>query len=293
MIVARLLGGLGNQMFQYAFGRALASRLGAELRFDASEFASSGARRYMLDPFNVGAPQFASAAEIRGYVHAGRIGRRLTDYWMRTKPVAARRYYKEPGFHYDPAYLQLSDDVYVDGYWQSPRYFSAIEDDLRDEFTPKRALSDHSARVLEQIQRGNAVSVHVRCGDYLSRAATSKVHGICGPAYYASALQQIAEQVERPRLFVFSDDLAWTRDHIRFPAGTTFVEGNGTERAFEDMWLMSRCRHQVIANSSFSWWAAWLNPSRGKIVIAPRQWFRKSGIDTRDLIPSAWVRVGA
>jgi hypothetical protein len=300
VVIARLIGGLGNQMFQYATGRALAVRCGALLKLDLSGFAAVGVhtkRRYELDCF----PIHGSAASNADLARFDRIGNpralrldrvlRLLRLLRSGRPVGVWPVYREPHFQFDAAVAELEAPVYLDGYWQSERYFSDIAGVLRREFTPVAPLDKENAALAASIDAVNAVSLHVRRGDYVSDPITNRFHGICPPDYYRRAVDYIVSRVEAPHLFVFSDDQQWPRANLRFSVPMTFVDANPPERGYRDMQLMARCRHHIVANSSFSWWGAWLNPSRDKSVIAPRQWFSAADNDTQDLIPPNWVRL--
>ena len=212
--------------------------------------------------------------------------------WLRIdRSNGAWPIYREPHFQFDPALLELRAPVYLDGYWQSERYFSSIAVLLRQELTAKAPLDPKNEALARSIDAVNAVSLHVRRGDYVDNPATTRFHGVCSLDYYQRAIDYISLRVEAPHLFVFSDDPQWTRANLRYAAATTFVDANPPDRGYRDMGLMARCRHHIIANSSFSWWGAWLNPSCEKIVIAPDRWFSAARNDTRDLIPPGWVRL--
>ena len=199
--------------------------------------------------------------------------------------------YREPHFHFDPSFASLKAPVHLMGYWQSPRYFGEIADVLRRDFTPLTPLDPANAAVAAQIDACDSVSLHVRRGDYVANPTTAKYHGICSIDYYQSAIALMRRKVASPHLFVFSDDPDWVRDNLAFDVPTTFVAANSADHGYRDMQLMTRCKHHILANSSFSWWGAWLNPSSDKIVIAPKNWFAAPGIDTRDLVPEAWIRL--
>jgi hypothetical protein len=291
LIVARLFGGLGNQMFQYAAARALALRTGAELRVDLTDFAADPRRRYELGDFPIAATP-ASAADLRRFGLTGRPMAWRLRRWLRLlagpriEPIR-----RQPHFHFDPTIVALRPPVYLDGYWQSERYFADHAETLRRELQPQGPLDPASAAVAAEIDAVNAVSVHVRRGDYVSDPRTHRYHGICSPDYYRRALAHVGARVENPHLFVFSDDPQWCRDNLRFDLPMTIVDANPPERGPGDLQLMVRCRHHVLANSSFSWWGAWLDAGRDKIVVAPARWFNTPRNDTRDLTPPAWVRL--
>jgi hypothetical protein len=294
LVVARLFGGLGNQMFQYATARALAVRRGATLKLDITGFADLGThteRWFELDSLQIR----ANAADDVDLAPFGRVRESRLDRVLRRLGIdrsnGAWPIYRERHFQFDPAVPELPVPVYLDGYWQSERYFSDIAALLQQEFTAKAPLDPKNAALAQSIDAVNAVSLHVRRGDYVDNPATNRFHGICSLDYYQRALDYISVRVGEPHLFVFSDAQQWTQANLRYAAATTFVDVNSPDRGYRDMGLMARCRHHIIANSSFSWWGAWLNPSREKIVVAPDRWFSNSRNDTRDLIPPGWVRL--
>jgi hypothetical protein len=294
LVVTRSIGGLGNQMFQYAAGRALARRCGADLKLDLSGFATYPKRRYELGDFPICATP-ASETDLAALgLPAG-----LQDGWRRrvrrllrmgAEPEAAP-IYRERHFHFDANVRDLRPPVYLDGYWQSEKYFAEYAGLLRQEFTPHVPLDPENAAMAARIDAVNAVSLHVRRGDYVNELDVSRYHGVCPPDYYGSAVDYIAQRVQDIHLFVFSDDQDWVRDNLRLGPPTTLVAANSPDRGFRDMQLMARCRHHIVANSSFSWWGAWLNPSAAKIVVAPKRWFGAGNIDTRDLLPESWMKL--
>ncbi len=295
MVFVKLMGGLGNQMFQYAAGLALARRVGAPLRLDTSLLAEGpgddGRRAFALHRLTISA-KVASAAEIA--LAAGRRAPRWLDRvpglrrLARPAPVPVLR---ERHFHFDPLFLAASDPVCLVGYWQSERYFEGIRDLLRGEFALKSRLAGTNGEMADRIRGAPSVSVHVRRGDYVSREATNKFHGVCETAYYEACFAEMERRVPGAAYFVFSDEPAWVREHMSLPARSTVVDHNPREMAHEDMMLMSMCRHNIIANSSFSWWGAWLNANPDKVVLAPGRWFRDPSLDTSDLLPEGWIRI--
>ncbi len=286
MIIARLMGGLGNQMFQYAAGRRLAAIHGVELKLDGQFFHTQDKRHFQLDRFNTQAT-LASEKEIAAFCDTSRRGRirRAFTSALRGKPMP--QVVTEQEFTFDPLVLEATSETYLDGYWQSEKYFADVADLLRTEFSLRTPPSAETARLAAEIAEKSAVSIHVRRGDYLDQVSNEH-HGVCGLEYFTSAVETIRTQVDTPSYVVFSDDPEWARENLRFGPGMTFVERNGEDRDHEHLWLMSRCAHQIIANSSFSWWAAWLNPHPEKKVVAPRRWFATTSIETRDLCPPTW-----
>lgn len=295
MVIARLIGGLGNQMFQYAAGRALAHRLRTELKLDVSGFAiytispHLDLRQYGLHVFNI-VEQFASVEDLSLFANKKRSRPQvLRTYLRRWFGGHANVYYKERHFHYDQRLRLVRGNIYLDGYWNSECYFSAIKDLVREEFTFRQPPAGRNAALLEEIGSVQSVGIHVRRGDYVTNPKAQRLHGVCDVSYYARCAELIASRIDNPHCFVFSDEPDWIRNNLAIPLPHTIVDQNGPLDAHEDLRLMSRCKHQVIANSTFSWWAAWLNPNPEKLVLAPRQWFRSDKHDTRTLFPKSWL----
>jgi hypothetical protein len=294
MLVVNLIGGLGNQMFQYAAGRALALRHGVPLKLDISDFDRFPPRKYLLDNFRVDA-NIASARVLgrfdkdpkRWRATARRLRARLGGREGATGRTVVERGFPWQEIPFDPAV-----DTCLLGYWQSERYFLPQSELIRREFTHKAPPDARAQRLLDEIDRHPAVSLHVRRGDYVSNPVVQKRHGLCSPAYYTAAVARILALEPGARFYLFSDDLDWVRSNLPIPAPVEYVDLNGPDQPHEDLRLMSRCRHHIIANSSLSWWGAWLNPRPGKVVIAPRQWFTpESKRDARDIVPPTWIRL--
>lgn len=296
MVIVNLFGGLGNQMFQYAAARRLAHVNQAELKLDTGWFGNGAdadrTRNYGLGVFNI-EESFATPAEVRAMCGRDtqgwpRLAKRILNacgYQKKSRTV------QEQHYHFSPDVLQRGDNVYLDGYWQSPRYFQDVAGLIRNEFTFRPPPAPDNAAMLANITGCESVSLHVRRGDYVSNPQTAQYHGTCGLDYYARCVDLISGRVSNPHFFVFSDDPGWVRENLSIPFSVTFISHNGPKRAYEDLRLMGCCRHNIIANSSFSWWGAWLNANPDKIVLAPERWFSRPGIDTRDLLPEAWLRV--
>jgi hypothetical protein len=219
----------------------------------------------------------------------GKLARRVL---ARRSFAALRRkeWVMEPQFGYWPEFESIPDHCCLSGYWQSEKYFKRYESAIRGEFAFRHPLDARNAELAAEIGSVSAVSLHVRRGDYSSNPKTRAIHGLCSLEYYRAAIEHIAKRVELPCFFVFSDDIGWARDHLDVGFRCSFIGHNQGERNFVDMHLMSLCKHHIIANSSFSWWGAWLNPDPEKTVIAPRRWFAND-TPTGDLIPEEWVRL--
>lgn len=285
-VVVGLSGGLGNQMFQYAAGRSLAVRLGVPLVLDLSWFGGQQERQFSLSPFRIEAAQRFQCPWFppKGRAMASRLSRRLLPRIMGV-PV-----WREPHFHYSADYLALSGPVFLEGYWQSERYFREIRPLLLQEFALREPFPTACEEVLKEISAYDAICVHVRRGDYLSNPVAAKVHGTCPVNYYSAGVRELCQGLARPHCFVFSDDPAWVRASLAFDCPATVVDVNGANDAHLDLALMAACRHFLIANSSLSWWGAWLGERPGKRVIAPARWFLTRDKDTRDLLPDSWQR---
>ena len=286
IVVTKLMGGLGNQMFQYAAARALALRKGAEVRIDTQPYAQQKLRRYELYVYPVRCSVVTRDELFRFGLRSAKKRRIYHRFLYRDWKV-----YKERHFYFDPTINVLTPPVYLAGHWQTERYFSDIAEVLRSEFTPVEPLDSRNARNQAKIAGVNAVSVHVRRGDYVANEQTNRFHGTCSLDYYHRAAEFICDRVDAPHFFVFSDDPEWATKHLRLDAAITYLTDNPSTHGFRDLQLMSRCRHHIIANSSFSWWGAWLNPSPDKIVVAPQKWFNEGQRDTRDLLPKGWVKI--
>ena len=181
--------------------------------------------------------------------------------------------------------------TYLDGYWQSEKYFSDVEDTIRREFTSRDRLDAGTREILDRMATAQSVSVHVRRGDYVSHPRASRARSVCTPSYYQRCVAYIAERLGDIHLFVFSDAPDWVAANLRFEYPTTLVSTVPARPDHTDLRLMSACRHHVIANSSFSWWGAWLNPHHNQLVLAPRRWMNDARVDDRDVVPARWIKV--
>jgi hypothetical protein len=291
MIIVNVIGGLGNQMFQYAAGRALALARGLPLCLDVSGFDGYGLHQgfELQRVFRCEAP-LASAAEVRA-VLGWRAAPALKRVLARPGLAALRgkAFVVEPYFHYWPDIRDVPATSYLQGYWQSERYFADTTTELRSDFVFRHPLSAANAAWAERIGRCTAVSLHIRRGDYVSDARTHAAHGVCSPDYYRAAARYIAGCVDAPEFFVFSDDIAWARNNLDLGHPCHYLDHNRGSESYNDMRLMSLCRHHVIANSSFSWWGAWLNARDDKVVVAPSRWFASRERRVDDLFPQGWV----
>lgn len=279
-------------MFQYAAGRARSLKLGVPLKVDTRDFSGYQLHQgFELNRlFNCHAEIAADIdlAKTLGWQRA-KLAQRLLRR-PQFKCLRHQSYVVEPHFNYWSGFKQLKDNIYLDGYWQSEKYFIDFADTIRADFTFSTLFSEKNAGLAKHIAQVNAVSLHVRRGDYAKNPKTTATHGLCSLDYYQAAVDYVSTHVIQPHFFIFSDDIAWVKANLTINSTVFFVDHNTHQESYNDMRLMSLCKHHIIANSSFSWWGAWLNQNAEKIVIAPKQWFFKS-TDTSDLIPASWMRL--
>jgi hypothetical protein len=200
-----------------------------------------------------------------------------------------KSFYEKNAFIYDPAFFDIGRNVNIFGYFQSEKYFKFIRKDILNIFKFKGASDPNYLEVVRKIQASNSVSVHIRRGDYVLNKTANAFHGVLSIAYYKKALNHIKANVAKPKIFLFSDDPEWVRKNFSFIGRFDLVDFNRGELSYRDMELMSLCKHNIIANSSFSWWGAWLNLNKDKIVIAPKKWLRDESVPLNDIIPESWV----
>ncbi len=280
MIMVKLKGGLGNQLFQYATGLQLAHKNHTKLLLDCFDYgpkkylARDRARSYELNHFAI-TSRVALFPELVLY----RIGAR------RLNPMF------EKDFTFDSAIVNAPDNSYIVGHWQSYKYFESINELILHEFSFKQPPSTKNADILQKISKNEAVSIHIRRGDYITDHLTTLVLEPRPLEYYYKAINELTKSVKNPHFYVFSDDPVWVKNNLILNHPTTYIDHNQGIKAYEDLRLMSLCQHFIIANSTFSWWGAWLSQNPNKIVIAPKQWFRDTSKDTRDLIPANWLRM--
>jgi hypothetical protein len=199
-------------------------------------------------------------------------------------------YYLEPNKPITSELFDLSDNTYLSGYWQSEKYFRNIKEHLVEELSLFNLPSVENEKYLIEIFNTNSVSIHIRRGDYINDTSAINTHGFCGLDYYVNSISFIESKLSNPTYFVFSDDIDWARHNIKTKKNIFFIDTN-FDKPEEDLRLMLNCKHNIIANSSFSWWAAWLNQNKEKIVITPKKWFADSKKSSIDLIPSEWLKI--
>ncbi len=286
-VIVGLSGGLGNQMFQYAAGRALAQRLDVPLRVDLSWFRSLKGRPYALEPFAISATPCDADKFMPATLRP--VWNRIARRWLPRRmglPVFRERHY-----HFDPEILRIERPTYLDGYWQSERNFPGCAAVLAAEFSLWEKLPETCLALEDKISSSDSICVHVRRGDYVTNSTANETHGLCSMDYYRRGIEHVARGLRKPHVFVFSDDPEFIRREFVAGYPVTIVDSHTPAKAHLDLHLMSKCHYFVIANSSLSWWGAWLGKFPSKRVVAPLQWFKTTAHDTRDLIPSGWARL--
>lgn len=279
-----LMGGVGNQLFQYAAGRALSKFHNVELKYYFEDGYGLASRSEKISKFNIEG-DLLKRDEALDYFPKRGITRRLLKYM--DLPYDGKMYRESSDFTFDPHVFELPKNVLLYGCWQSPRYFESIGTELRKELEIKNPSNSY-LRAVEHVRLlENPVSIHIRRGDYLNKASGFFSLPI---EFYHRADQYMVSNVGVYTPVIFSDDVVWVKDHFSFLDSPFFVSDLQLQD-FEELVLMSKCNHHIIANSSFSWWGAWLNPGHAKTVVAPRKWMNNENVSTNELIPNEWARL--
>ncbi|MCF6129915.1 alpha-1,2-fucosyltransferase [Flavobacterium sp. AS60] len=272
MIVTRIYGGLGNQLFQYAVAKSLAIEKNQKFALDISGFETYKLHNYSLQHFNIQSNFYKKPNRF--------VAKFLKTFFKCIK-------YREADFGYNSNVFSLEGDyIFLEGYFQSEKYFLKHQNEIRNDFEIIAPLKEKSKAALAHIESVNSVSIHIRRGDFLN----NERHNTDKSSYYKEAIERIESSVENPVFFVFSDDINWSKANLYTKHETNFIDFNDALTNFEDLKLMSSCKHNIIANSSFSWWAAWLNKNESKIVIAPKKWLNDN-TNTNDIIPETWIKI--
>ncbi len=287
-IISQATGGLGNQLFQYAFAKELAHIYNLPFKPDLSFFDYYALHEYSLEPFSI-SKNYATREEL-AEINENETSKGILSSLFKRKINR----YEEQQFSYSDSYSQgLNFPLYLKGYWQSEKYFKHVVDELRSDFKVKTPPSAKSQIFLNQISSTNSIFLHVRRGNYVTDAETLKFHGSCSKEYYTAAVDYFKTHTENPVFYIFSNDIPWSRAHMDFDVEKVFIDINDDSKDYEAFRLMYSCKHAIIANSTFSWWAAYLIEHTSKQVIAPRQWFANEEMQaqTTDLLPESWLKM--
>jgi hypothetical protein len=278
MIYTRIRGGLGNQMFQYAAARSLSKKYNTDLILNTEYFYNTPLkdvkRKYQLNVFNID-KNIKIEAKINPIIKF-------------IQKIFLKFFGDKIQIFIANLILKIKLSVYLNGYFQNEKYFLDIREILLEEFTLNKEINEETKKIKEVIEKSEAICLNVRRGDYL-RPDYLKIYGICSMEYYNQALEYIKDRVKKPLICIFSDDPEWVKkefkiDNVLFTDNTTISE-------YEQMYLMSLCKHNIIANSSFAWWGAWLNQNPNKIVIGPKQWLVNKTSEEIDIMPKDWIKI--
>lgn len=293
MIIVKLMGGIGNQLFQYATGRALAIKHNTSLKFDLTLLNQDPKDKYTKRNFELNlfhtSCEIANDADIERFTKLSLYRKVL----RKISPALNSKYFYayQNGFEFDARFTEFPKNTYLDGYWQSEKFFIDIRKELVQELTINKPFTDKVKIAQQLIANSNSVSLHIRRGDYVSDKGASEFHGILPLSYYYESIKYLNEKHNDLKVFIFSDDMDWVKEHLKIQNQCVYIDFNKKDDSVFDIYLMSLCNHNIIANSSFSWWGAWLNQHTDKIVIAPNQWFANKSLNTKDLIPSSWIKM--
>jgi hypothetical protein len=290
MIIIKIQGGLGNQMFQFALGQNLLEKTKEQVKFDLSGLDTpkeETKRFFELDKFDIKIPT-ASVSDVNFFTQEKKHPiltkiKRLFGIKVPSYIIDTHSFNKEV--------FRITGDAYLDGYWQTEKYFPNDKEVVRKAFVPHFPLSKIANEIADKIDN-SSVSIHIRRGDYITNKKVANVIGSCGLSYYKKALSMATENFTNPKIFVFTDDIDWVKENLKTYNSIFFIseKDNGLED-WEEIILMSKCKRHVLSNSSFSWWGAWLDSREDKMVIAPKQWFKNPKFENKDITPSSWIQI--
>lgn len=287
MVVVRLKGGLGNQMFQYALGFAISKTYQIDLYVDYTFYRDTmihgGNTLFEFELKNLGGEY--SAFSVFSYIE-----RSFLKINLFRKMKLNLQYEPKLLPYHKVSVPEGVKKFFLDGYWQSETYFSKFRNELLLEFILREKLELEDQELIYKFQDENSVSLHIRRGDYITNAKANKIHSVLNKDYYDRALGLVLSKIDNAKVYVFSDDPDWVESNFKLTVPFHVVRSK-TKSESVDLHLMSQCKHNIIANSSYSWWAAWLNTYNEKIVVAPKNWFRDDSFDAIDLIPVTWSMV--
>lgn len=280
-VIIRLSGGVGNQMFQWALGKMIEETTDMEVYFDKID-----AKPYQLNIFKT-EPKFIEDSSTR---------LKLDIIWalrgiLNWQSFLGFTLYSEKQFNFDRGINKIRRNSYINGFFQSELYFKSVEQKVRENLQFDAPLEGQNQSFASQLYSLNSIGVHILSDNYTRLGKYKKKYAKCSPEYYQNAVEHIAKINPNPTVIVFSDDINWAKQNIKFKYKTIFVSHNKGKKSYEDLRLMSLCTHNVISNSSFAWWGAWLNNNSQKIVVAPEKWFNDDKIIQSDVIPSSWIKL--
>ncbi len=296
MIINKISAGLGNQLFQYAFGYNLALLNKTDYKIDTTEYKEAvpdpiqGIRICGLDKFNITAPKAdkKDLAEFN-FLTKNKVFRHFVRFYSRPNNYFKKKYIIEPErnyFKFDPRILsaKIKKNTYIEGYWQSEKYFKNIEHIIRKEFSFKEEPNEINKKIIKDIETNNSICIHVRHTDNIKIK-----EGVLPISYYHKAVNEIVKKINNPVFYIFSDDPEWAHNNLKLEYPTVYISHNGDNKNYEDLRLMTYCKHHIIGNSTFSWWGAWLGKKNGQIVFSPRSHHSCKNLPLSDYIPTNWI----
>ena len=286
--IIQMMGGIGNQLFQYAIGKRLEIDRKARVRYDLSMYANQAERALSIRKYKTDVPELTAMDRATMRVS---FGKKFSKVKSIINPLAGGLLWnvlEDRIIGFEPRVMEITGRWYLRGYWQVPAYFDSIRPLILDQFQPVNPIPKSDQELQKQIADVNAVSVHIRRGDLLTHPIYSKETKVQTADYYQASIRELADRVENPRFFVFSDDPKWCRENICGHDQITYVDNHDGSTDYVDLFLMSRCRHFITANSTFSWWGAWLSSNENKIVIVPTVWKFEMNGPPPGLVPSSW-----
>ena len=285
MIIVRMVGGVGNQLFCYAYAKSLQQK-GYDVKIDISTFKFNKIDSYELDKYNIDIP-ISTQKENEILFNNSSLSKILKRFGIDISNKV-----REKSLLFDESLLRINDNSYVDGYFQNEKYFYDIREIILEQISINRPLSNFTKSIQKKINSlNNTCSIHVRRGD-MANDINVKIHGVCSVEYYNNAIEFLKNKLGEVNYFIFSDDFEWCRSNLKID-NAIFVESDEHRIAHEDIYLMSLCDHNIIANSTFSWWGAWLNDNESQISIAPMEWFKdkKYQKQSQDIVPNRWIKL--
>mgnify|MGYP001419648640 CR=1 FL=1 len=285
MVIVRMVGGVGNQLFCYAYAKSLQQK-GYDVKIDISTFKFNKIDSYEFDKYNIDIPISTQEENERLFNNS------LLSKILKRFGIDISNKVREKSLLFDESLLRINDNSYVDGYFQNEKYFYDIRDIILEQISINRPLSNFTKSIQKKINSlNNTCSIHVRRGD-MANDINVKIHGVCSVEYYNNAIEYLKNKLGEVNYFIFSDDFEWCRSNLKID-NAIFVESDEHRIAHEDIYLMSLCDHNIIANSTFSWWGAWLNDNVSQISIAPMEWFKdkKYQKQSQDIVPNGWIKI--
>lgn len=299
MVIIRLMGGLGNQMFQYAFGKRMALVNKTELVLDQSLLLDKSKphelvthRNFDLNILNLSEYRWATAEEIFAYngnpsQHSSkRILRKIKNIFYPKKLIVQFRN------DFQKEHLLIKDDVCYVGRWQNELYFKDVSEQIKKEFIITAPLNEEILFFENKIKNCNSVCLHIRRSDLITSPIYSLSIGALTLDYFIQAINHLRNKVEKPTFFIFSDDKEWCKQNIILPEQVFYMdETTSGKKAEGHLYLMQQCTHFIISNSTFAWWAAWLGEKENSVIIAPKQWTRDDVLMTNEIVPLRWTKI--